>query len=88
MLYEVIYFDKKLDIFNIKHYIIYTMNNLTDVSLIEAYLKFCADRGLNLEQTGLMVKKTKSWASLLANGKIKKLRFTTRNSIKQILGIQ
>lgn len=62
------------------------MNNKSDTTLIEQFISKCAGLGLTLEQMGQAVDRTKGWASMIINGQITRLRFSTRNRIKKFMG--
>lgn len=62
------------------------MTENTDRELIKRYVNFCAKQGFNLQEMGALVKRTKGWASLIVNEKIKYLKFETKNRIKAVLG--
>ena len=79
---------KTLDKLNDMFYIIIEMNKLGDTLLIKFYTSYCIENDFNQSRMAREVGMSKGWASLLVNGKIKSLRFDTRNRIKAILGIQ
>jgi len=64
------------------------MHKINDELLIKWYIDYCVAQDLNQSKIAKMVSMSRSWASMLVNGHIKKLRFDTRNRIKAILGIQ
>jgi len=77
-----------LDFLNIYVYIVYIMNNSSDIRLINIFVNWCIANDMNQSEIAKKVGRTRGWASLLVNGKISHLQFTTRNRIKHVLGIQ
>lgn len=61
---------------------------MNDQELIQRYIRWCANNDFNQTKMGELVGRTKQWASWIVNGHTKRLKFTTRNRIKSILGIQ
>jgi hypothetical protein len=63
------------------------MNKNGDKELIQKFIDWCISQGFTQSKIGLIVDRTKGWASMLINGKINHLQFNTRNRIKKVLGI-
>jgi predicted XRE-type DNA-binding protein len=61
--------------------------NSSDILLIQKFILWCKDRGFNQTRIALIAGRTRGWASLLVNGKIKTLNFDTRTTIEKILGV-
>ncbi len=61
-------------------------NGRDDTALIKKYIRVCSKKRMTLEQMAKAVGRTKGWASLLAQGKITRLWFCTRNRILEYLG--
>ena len=59
---------------------------MSDKSLIQEYIEWCKDRGINQSAMGIMANKSKQWASLLVMGKITRLHFDTRTQIERVMG--
>ena len=57
----------------------------TDRDLIDRFIALCAERGETQTQMARMVRRSRGWASLLVNGRIKRLHFATRNRIAKVL---
>ena len=64
------------------------MRKINDNLLIKWFVEFCIENDFNQSRMAKEIDMSRGWASLLVNGKIKSLRFDTRNRIKSILGIQ
>jgi len=79
-----------LDILNKLIYIIVMTHRskaeLGDRDIINRFIEKCSREHLTMEGAAKKVYRSKGWASLLINGKIKKLRFQTRNLILDFLG--
>ena len=63
------------------------MANNSDIELINKLVAFCKDRNFTIDQIASFVGMTRGWASLITNGKIKSLKFSTRSRIEKALGI-
>jgi len=61
------------------------MKNISDRELIDKYITHCAALGLSADGLAALVRRTRSWGSLLVNGRIGRLRFVTRARIERIL---
>lgn len=59
---------------------------MSDKSLIQEYIDWCKDRGINQTAMGIMANRSRGWASLLVRNKITTLNFDTRTQIEKILG--
>ena len=59
---------------------------MSDTHIIREYIKWCEDRGINQSAMAIMVNRSKGWASLLVQGKIKKLHFDTKAQILRVMG--
>lgn len=66
-------------------YILIAMKNISDRELIDKYITHCAALGLSADGLAALVRRTRSWGSLLVNGRIGRLRFVTRARIERIL---
>ena len=75
-----------LDNINIKSYYKDRMLKHNDKELIGRFVKTCARQRMTLEDMGRAVGRTKGWASMIINGKVKTLRFCTRNRVLEFLG--
>ena len=62
------------------------MTKYPDKELIAKFINRCAQERMTLDAMGKAVGRSKNWASLLANGKINRLWFCTRNRILEYLG--
>jgi len=62
------------------------MSKTSDIRLVKKFIDTCAARNMRLEDMGLAVDKTKGWASMLVNGKIKRPHWRTRNLMRRFLG--
>lgn len=58
----------------------------TDIATIKRYIALCKRRGMTLNAMAAEMGKTGGWASLLVNGKIRGLKWSTRNRMNEILG--
>ena len=67
-------------------YYIDIMTDKNDMMLIKKFILKCARSRMTLEEMGGTVGRTKGWASMIANGKIARLQFGTRNRILEYLG--
>ena len=56
-----------------------------DQKLILRFIARCSREHLTLEMAGKRVGRSKGWASLIVNGKIKRLKFQTKNLILDFL---
>jgi hypothetical protein len=57
-----------------------------DKDLIQRFISWAIKRELTQTQMATLANRTKGWASLIVRGKIKILKFETRNRIKNLLG--
>lgn len=77
---------KLLDKIDNPSYILYKMYKNSDRGLVKRFVTECARRGFTLAEMGAAVGKTRAWASLIINGRIKRGHWRTRNLMKQFLG--
>lgn len=74
-----------LDKSDIVDYIYSMMRNMEDEMLIERYISLARRNGWTLEHMGLLVGRSKQWASDLTRNRRQALRFSTRNRILNVL---
>jgi DNA-binding Xre family transcriptional regulator len=61
------------------------MNNKSDKELIARFVAVCSRKRMTLDDMAASVSRSKNWASLIVNGKTKRLKFQTRNLIREFL---
>jgi len=58
---------------------------MSDLELIKKFLSWCQDRGFNQSDIAGLARRSRSWSSLLVNGKIKRLQFDTRARLTRLI---